>query len=292
MTHPFHPDTLATLPEEVRNYLENLEAATRQTPASLPLPALRLKDVTQRIPSFNGNRRHLKSFLFDIDQAIETFPTSFPNEHTKIRYAANFLTGPARLWWQTNYKTATQEGTFETTTYSIFAASLKAHFGDHLEERSIMNRWHHLQQTGSVSDYIIKFKTLQAEVQPPLALALSHFERGLKPNIQNVLASLPPFQDLEALMVAADQLDQRQFRLHRTERNQAAYSRPQLRPPSNDHKALQDDRMLLDNSIKKPHSKLSDQERHERHQKGLCHYCGRPGHFSVSCPNKKPRSKN
>jgi hypothetical protein len=292
MAHPIDTDTLATIPEKVRDYISTLEAAIRQTPASPPFSALRLKDVTQRIPSFNGNRRYLKGFLFDVDHAIRTFPTSFPTEHIKIEYTANLLTGPAKSWWQTNYNTAIQERSYETTTYDAFKASLKAHFGDQLEERSIMNRWHHLQQTGSVTDYIIKFKTLQAEVQPPPALALAHFERGLKSNIQDVLASLPPFQDLEALMVAADQLDQRQFRLRRTERSQANPSRPRPLPPSNGHKVFQDDRMLLDNSVKRPHDKLSEQEHRDRHRKGLCHYCGRPGHFAVSCPNKRRRSEN
>jgi hypothetical protein len=292
MSHSIDPAILAAAPQEVRNYIANLEAVTRQTPAPSPASALRLKDVTQRISSFNGNRKQLKTFLFDVDHAIRTFPASFPNDIIKIEYTANLFSGSAKLWWQTNYNTAIQDGSYETTTYNAFKASLKGHFGDQLEEKSIINQWHHLQQTGSVSDYIIKFKTLQAEVKAPPALALAHFERGLKPNIQDVLVSLPPFQDLDALMVTADQLDQRQFRLRRTGRNQANHFRPQPLPPSNGHKVFQDDRMLLDNSIQRPHNKISEQERHERHKKGLCHYCGRPGHFAVSCPNKKPRPGN
>ena len=146
MAHQIEPDTLATIPQKVRDYIASLEvtarqieAASRQTPASPPFSALRLKDVTQRISSFTGNRKQLKSFLFDVDHAIRTFPTSFLNDIIKIEYTANLFSGTAKLWWQTNYNTAIQDGTYETTTYDAFKGSLKGHFGDQLEEKSIMN---------------------------------------------------------------------------------------------------------------------------------------------------------
>ncbi|KAI2655929.1 Transposon Tf2-6 polyprotein [Labeo rohita] len=139
------------------------------------------------------------------------------------------------------------------------------------------------QENRSVTDYSIKFRTLDAECRWNLEVEWDMFLHGLADYIKDEIYSLELPTSLDGLVDLAIRVDKRlQQRDQRVRRAPAANQLTHLPVTSSD----------ADVSLSEPEpmqmgrSRLSLEEKRRRRNEGLCLYCGAAGHIAAQCPVK------
>ncbi len=135
-----------------------------------------------------------------------------------------------------------------------------------------------LRQGGrSVTDYAIQFKTLAASCDWNEGALQAMFREGLNFEIQDEIATHELPLDLEGFINLAIRIESRlRFRSSwGLEEVQSFKAQPPPQSPLPDPEPMQLGRL-----------RLSAQERQQRLVQGLCLYCGKQGHYALSCPLK------
>ncbi len=142
-----------------------------------------------------------------------------------------------------------------------------------------------LHQGGcSVTDYAIQFKTLTASCDWNEGALRAMFQEGLNFEIQDEIATHELPLDLEGFINLPTRVESR-LRLH--QRRLApllvlgAGGGPAFQGPPTTSITLPDPGPMQLGRLR-----LSAQERQQRLVQGLCLYCGKQGHFALSCPLK------
>ncbi len=212
-------------------------------------------------PLYDGDPNSCRAFLSQCSLVFALQPRRYATERLKIAYVITLLTGRAREWGTAVWDTG---------------ASFCNVFDDFHCEMT-------LRQGGrSVTDYAIQFKTLAASCDWNEGALRAMFREGLNFEIQDEIATHELPLDLEGFINLAIRVESclrlRQRRLAPRsswglEEVQSFKAQPPPQSPLPDPEPMQLGRL-----------RLSAQERQQRLVQGLCLYCGKQGHYALSCP--------
>lgn len=216
------------LPERVQQYLaaaqaridvlrEQMEALTPfgnavaavQGPKApkLPMP---------RTYSGSRNNRALRDWLYDVQQHFVNEPLKFVHGQTKIRFAASYLKGTARQWFQTIDESGSAPW---GTDFEKFVKEIQRHFAELDPLAYWLKRWDNVKQKGSVNAYLTEFSAIAANLSLTEQVKEHHFKKGLSPEVLDHLALMPKPKDFNDLVAVANQIDGRLFERKRANGN-------------------------------------------------------------------------
>ena len=186
-------------------------------------------------------------------------------------------------------------------TFEHFIAHMSTYFGGGVNQQTLQRSLINLRQTGSVAEFAVAFQNITNAFHPNWTDAplIFEFMQKLKEVVRFRLienGSLPLTLQgyvAAALLVESNQADANSSRgiSHPPAPSRQPFI-PKTAPPSNQQR-LQHNQppshgptgMDIDGTSR-PRGPLSPAERQRRFDAGLCAYCGKPGHVSVSCPNR------
>lgn len=225
------PSTFESLDAQVQAYIRALNSAHDQQYAQVQTLSARNQQLLEanelasqrtkapKLPdprTYDGvrNTRALKDYLYDLEQQFNNEPAKFAGHATKIRYAASYLKGTARLWFQNQ----DESGDAPWTTFDEYTEHLKKAFGE-LDPLSYwLKKWDQLQQRGSVNHYLAEFSSVAAQLDMTDQAKYHQFKKGLRSNVQDHLALMPQPETFDDLVKIANQID---ARFYEHQRNKA-----------------------------------------------------------------------
>jgi hypothetical protein len=248
---------------------------------------------------FTGSRDHqvLISWIVSVDSYFILTNATTPNVY---HYLNTVLVGEAAIWFQYKYA----ESDPNTITWAIVKAALKLYFVQPNHERRLRDKWAHLRQTTTVTEYYSRVTELAMQLKLiDEEQLLDKFIRGLKTKTKTEVELRDP-TTLEEASKIADRFDSIVYR------KQDSWM-PQYATPSQSD-FVDDGRgtpMLIDSiqgfpryrsshtaridAFKPKHQpgplkKLSDEERTYLRSINACFKCRKPGHMARDCPQTNP----
>jgi hypothetical protein len=294
-------ETLATRHLEHQQMQQNYQASLQQVldrlaqrSATGPRPA-----IPQPLSSkFKGNDEEpsFAEFKSKLNTTFARFPDALRTDRDKINYALQSMEGDASLYFApyVNGEIEDQEGFL--TSYDVFLDILEDMYGDQHHVDEINYKLNRLRQTGTMVDYITKFRTVSARSGWNEAALLSRFKDGLSDDIKNILTpqwhTLTTLRQVQSAATTAYQNMQAQHRFrprhnhskpqqHFQRRTQTTPAASLSAPSSSSPSAMELD------ALKVKH--ITAEEKQRRRDNGLCLYCGGDNHFASACPAKKAR---
>lgn len=230
-------------------------------------------------PPYDGDTSSCRAFLSQCGLVFALQPRRYATEASRVAYVLTLLTGRAREWgtavWDARAPFCRFFDDFKDEMIKLFDRSAQ---GDEAAARLAR-----LTQEGrSVTDYSIMFNTLAATCDWNEGALRSRFFEGLNEEIQDEIASHELPRHLETLIDLALRVEgrlrrRRQWRsVHSSWRADDIFpQQASSTPSSSDPEPMQMGRMHL-----------TPQEKRDRLARGVCLYCGKPGHFAIKCPLK------
>ncbi|KAL0148088.1 hypothetical protein M9458_056628, partial [Cirrhinus mrigala] len=273
---------------ELTTQLQQLkvETASTQQP-SMPDPPAPVDQTARtaepRLPPpafYSGEPQLCRSFLAKCSLYILLQPSSFPTEDSKVAFVITLLSGQAASWGTTVW----EQKLPCCASFQSFSEELKKVFDHAASGREAARLLAELRQGNrTVTDYSIEFRTLAAECGWNSEVQWDMFLYGLSDFIKDEIYSLELPIGVDSLIDLAIRVDTRlQRRGQRT---------PQGLPatPQGHFSSVPGETVL---SLPDPEpmqmgrSRLSQQEKQRRRERGLCLYCGAAGHIAAQCPNE------
>jgi hypothetical protein len=291
---------LQTVVTQNRQLKEAIDKMTTQKPPSPTLAPLPSED---HLPAFPTHRaRHNKPPEFDGKDkaAANTFlahlhlhflaaPHLFPDDFSKILFAATYLRGPAFSWLEPHLL---RKNDPIVGSWSAFQKAFLEALGDPDRERTVTRSLQTLIQTGSAATYSTEFFRLAAFLQWNDQALQAQFLVGLKPEVKAALAlsdrDFATVQDLSSFVI---RLDNRLFDCRKETRRTTAPTLQTTFPattPRASHTTPSGPTPMVLDANRPRFRTLPQEERQRRFRLGLCMYCGGAGHTAFDCPNRRP----
>lgn len=285
----------------VKDHLEQLHA---QVVASAPVSAIQ----GPRLPKaecFEGNRSKLRGFLTQMDMHLDVNKTKLPDAASKVIFVSTYLRGQAWDWFEPHirdyYGKPSDEWSATTTDvfadYRNFRQHLERTFGDIDAAQTAERKLQRIRQHSSASAYASEFQQIISYLDWPDRTYIPPFISGLKSNIKDELARIDRPETLDKVIEVAVKIDNRLRERQYERQDVEQWKRGKGRSPGfnrfnpgrrDNHRAPRDS----DPYGPKPMELDATQdEQDERRKKNLCFSCGKPGHRSRECKQKKPFEK-
>ena len=295
---------------ELVTAIQNMTAAPPAAPpaaAAAPAP-----DVTPREPRappperYSGESGPCRGFLTQCNLIFTLQPSAFTTDGSRVAYVMTLLTGRALAW----ANALIERQSPLCANYKLFTDEMRRVFDCRVRGRDAATRMLNLRQgRNSVANYAIDFRVLAAESGWSDDALIPTFLHGLSDEVKDELVSRELSEGFDSLVTLAIQVDNR-IRERRREKRLSSASglaeRFRERPRAPDYfregpSASDDARMFPSppmasaaagvSSTEEPmqlgRTKLSPRERERRMAAKLCLYCGKPGHFLASCPERE-----
>ncbi|KAI4893653.1 hypothetical protein NFI96_010322 [Prochilodus magdalenae] len=277
---PFH--------DEWKFYDEQVPVRTGIEPAATPLPTSGSFPVGKP-EKFDGAPNLCSGFLL---QCSIYFANSPPcSDKSRIAFVVSLLIGKALDWATAVWPS------YERGTYEDFIKDFKAVFDHPNEGKTAGDLLFQLHQgSRSVAQYALEFRTVAAGTGWNEPALLTAFRHGLHMDIRKELAYRHDGLTLEELISLAIRLDQLKNGANPAPRKSPVYRAPQLPltpsplPPLASRSTPE---LSAEEPMQVDTSRLSPGERQRRMRRGLCLYCGNPGHILRNCslrPQRNPLS--
>lgn len=274
---------------------------------------------------FNGSNsdgdgyNRLENFLTQLNMVFKLQPSRFPDEETKVIYAASFMDKIAFEWIQPyiNAVGTAQEDPI-ATNFSQFTAAIRRMFGDVTLISDAENKVMKMKQGNrSASEYTTEFKRYAGLTNFNEDALFWAYKNNINAQIQDELVirsdtpnTLIEYQDL---VIKLDMLFRERNNKHYRSNNNN--NRRNVQKFNNNHQVHLPTRanvqhqtqhvqendgdvspMEIDNVSHKNHKKkyitLSKTEKQRRKDLDLCAYCGSPDHQVNGCDVLPPTSKS
>lgn len=231
-------------------------------------------------PPYDGDPNSCRAFLSQCSLVFALQPRRYVTEESQVAFVITLLKGKARDWatavWDARAPFCATFQDFRAEMIKLFDRSAQ---GD--EAAAQLARLS--QGRRSVTDYSIQFRTLAAACDWNEAALRARFREGLDDNIQDEIVTHELPQSFDTLVELALRVEGRlQRRRQRwTARTSwmleegASSAAPTSLSPSTDPEPMQVGRL-----------RLTPKEKQDRLIRGLCLYCGKPGHRAIRCPLK------
>jgi hypothetical protein len=241
--------------------------------------------------AFSGKRDELEDFVQDVQMYLDINEETYDTDKKKIGYMLSFMNdGDAKTWKTAFRRSVTTNGVIDLGTWTNFLKKVNDSFkpydapGDALEDLLELKRGN-----SSIDDHISRFRIIleRSEVPTTSPSAINYFWKSLNPPLQKELLRLhTPPTDLEDWYKWASKLDNnyRKFQrmIGRDSNNPNDKKKEDSKKKWNFHKKEKDPN-AMDTSL----GALTIEQRTEMMKKGLCFGCGKHGHLSKDCPDKK-----
>ena len=299
-----------TIPEvsqaELINHIRHLEIQINNLQQAQVQPLTAPSHFTSessktKVPTpqpFFGKRYQVKPFISGLNIYITLRSQEFPDEKTKLLFAASLLRGPAFDWfrpYEQSYTTGlSHSGSFIINSIKDFYEQINNTFGDLDEPLTAATKIYKLSQATSVAAYISEFQRLSSQLSWNEDALKDFFFQGLKPTIKdNIVRGTMP-TTLKDMIRLASNLDSRiqQSREYSSHNNTAPrpFQRPSQRPIS---EPMDLDALTYSTKAnpapqdRQPRGPLSQEEKQHRLQNNLCLYCAKSGHTVQTCYGAK-----
>ena len=160
----------------------------------------------------------LNMWIQDIQDYIQvgTARGAFRTEQEKIRLAASYLTGEAKLKWSVakQYSERTNDESQKINTFERFLEHVRKANTDWNEQDRIRRKYMNLKQRRSVSEFATELLLLANQLVPVPSDTeiLERFKYGLQERIQIELARVfDPPRDVHAFVELCDRIDKRTY---------------------------------------------------------------------------------
>lgn len=247
-------------------------------------------------PKFKGSDGQLSfaEFSSKLITMQSRFPEAFSTDVDKVNYALQSLEGIPALYFAPYVNGLARDDEQMLTNYTIFMRVLDEMYGDQHNADEINHLLTRLRQSGSMTEYIAKFRSLSARSGWNDVSLLSRFKEGLSDDIKSMLTpqwhTLSTLRLAQSAAISAYQNSQARIRHNKaSSRTQAAFPNWQRRSHASPAAAASTpspSAMDLD-MVRTKH--ITADEKQRRRDGGLCLYCGGANHFAGSCPVKKAR---
>lgn len=272
--------------------------------------------------TFSGVNDHLgenrlENFITQVNMVLHLQSSRFPDELSKVFFAASYMTDIAFEWIQPYIAAVgTKDEDPLVSNYDLFCDSLRKMFGDVTHVSDAENKVMTMKQADkTAAEYTTEFKryaVLTEFNEPALFWA---YRNNINTQLQDelIIRDTPStLQEYQDLVINLDSLF-RERKGNKNSRNkfvptkssykQHPSTQPQLpNSPPPDHDPLpvtQEDNgdirpMEIDAATKssKGYTPLTFAEKQRRKELGLCAYCGGNGHYLKVCPVIPTRSIN
>jgi hypothetical protein len=183
-----------------------------------PRPNVREPKVKEPM-NFTGKKSQLKDHITQVRIVFMLQPSRFPDEQTKVLYAASFLRESAFSWIQPYLEQRPPPAML--SDFELYVAELKRVFGDPDEQATSERQLTNLKQTGSAASYVSEFRRVSASLGWNDRALNYIFYKGLKDHVKDELSKADRPQDTYALMELAIRIDNR-FHERRLEKQSTA----------------------------------------------------------------------
>lgn len=282
-----HSSQLTTTSREVEGLTAQVADLNLQI-QRLQLEALASRSATRSEPEphancpppYDGDPNSCRAFLSQCSLVFALQPRRYVTEESQVAFVITLLKGKARDWatavWDARAPFCATFQDFRAEMIKLFDRSAQ---GD--EAAAQLARLSQGRQ--SVTDYSIQFRTLAASCDWNEAALRARFREGLDDDIQDEIATQDLPQSLDILVDLALRVEGRLQRRHQRRGAQSPWMLVEGVPssastslsPSTDPEPMQVGRL-----------RLTPKEKQDRLTRGLCLYCGKPGHRAIQCPLK------
>ena len=244
---------------------------------------------------FDGTRAEYKSFIMQLNLIFNSDPARYTGtnaDNAKIAYAASFLSGSAKEWFQPHVNETT--GVISFPTWTDFVAALRAAFEDPDAYQTAYNKISTLKQEKDCSSYYASFVSLATVLGIDERTKISFFKKGLHAELKKALSyqiTLPT--GFEEFVQACIKIDN-QIRANREARDAIPRTQGgQFAPTPSTSTGTHSGPMDLSGARYRSQKRgpVTDQEKKRRRDNNLCLYCGSSGHWASQCPHKRSRGK-
>jgi hypothetical protein len=169
----------------------NTEDATIRYVARPKEPNVPLPDA------FDGDPRHLKKFLTELDLCFRAAPSKYAGDDAKVVTAGRLCSGTKVYpWWNTWLaRWKKQEEGFRT--WEDFETGIRSEFKDHLEKKEARAKLKRTKQTGKIREYISLMQSLNLDAGYDEEIVWETIYDGLKPKLKEMWAMIDnPPEDL------------------------------------------------------------------------------------------------
>ncbi|KAG2209267.1 hypothetical protein INT47_005559 [Mucor saturninus] len=207
----------------------------------------------------------------------------------KILLATSCLTGPAHGYIEpflSKLDAPSHDKLDVLTSHQVFVDTITAAFCDCDPTVSADFALRRLRQTNSATAYATEFRRLASLVLWNDAALVSQHKVNLRDVIQDELARRPSITNLESLMTASIDIDNRLFQRQRTRRLIQGPMGPTTQAVTNTTAPIDIDRLAAIASSSK--RQVRQDERVRRNQEKARYYCRVSGRYSNQCPTERP----
>jgi hypothetical protein len=138
---------------------------------------------------FDGDKRKYRTFVRQVKLVFELNPSRFSTDHERILYISSYLVGNADRWFDALDRRVIQPAKAVNTVYSLeqFWKDFDRDFSDRQIVANSRRRICDIRQEGSCARYAAQFLTLACDTGFDDASLITHFYRGLRDDVKNVL---------------------------------------------------------------------------------------------------------
>ena len=246
---------------------------------------------------FDGTRSEYKTFIMQLNLIFNSDPDRYtgPNaDNAKIVYAASYLSGPPKEWFQPHVNETI--GTITLPTWANFVAALKAAFDDPDAYQTAYTKISSLKQERDCSSYHAAFVPLATILGFDQRTKISFFKKGLNGELKKALSYQITLPDIfDAYIQACIKIDN-QIRANKEARDSIPRTQGgQFAPATTTSTSTGTHSGPMDLSGARYRSQkrgpVTDQQKKRRLDNNLCLYCGSSGHWASQCPHKRSRGK-
>lgn len=261
-------NSLAAENQQFRHLLQTQASTTRSNEPKVMLPE-----------KFSGRHSELRNFLAAIRNLFDLQPSRYESARAKTGLIGSLCVGDALSW----YRTIQETNSALLQDWTNFVQDMQDHFGDpYVVETSRRQLLSLNQGKSSASTFAARFRRVAADAGFNDETLQYHFERGLNPEVKRAIAiNNQSFDTLDDLLKYSIRVDNRLFEAQRSD---SVVPRPFATPAPPGPTPMEIGSVAKDSPRSR---KLSDEEKIDRRTKGLCLYCGQPGHLALTCPAKQ-----
>jgi len=154
---------------------------------SIPLP-----------DTFDGNPKHLKKFLSELDLCFRVAPSKYAGDDAKVITAGRLCSDKKVYPWWNTWLTRWKQKDVGFQTWEDFERGIRSEFKDHLEKKDARAKLKRTKQTNKVREYISLMQSLNIDARYDEEFLWETIYDGLKPKLKEMWATIvSPPEDLQ-----------------------------------------------------------------------------------------------